>query len=99
MRLSRLLPAACALIALPLLSAGWWPAPPDALPVGKWSVEIANGIAQACEFRRDGTATVAEPGRAAGARVTPLAGALLVVYEDDRVERWTPVGRRMVVEH
>src|SRR5262245_33935511 len=69
------------------------------LPVGKWSGEFANDVAQSCEFRRDGTATVTEPGRAAGATVTPLAGALLVVYEDDRVERWTPVGRRMVVEH
>ncbi len=26
-------------------------------------------------------------------------GSVVIVYQDDRVERWTPVGKRMVVEH
>ena len=32
-------------------------------------------------------------------RLTTVPGAFLFVCEDGRVERWTPVGRRMVVEH
>ena len=51
------------------------------------------------EIKKDATATVTEPNRTANAKVTPLQCGLLIVYNDDRVERWTPVGKRMVVEH
>jgi hypothetical protein len=26
-------------------------------------------------------------------------GAIVITFDDDRTERWTPVGKRMVVEH
>ena len=26
-------------------------------------------------------------------------GSVVIVYQDDRIERWTPVGKRMIVEH
>jgi hypothetical protein len=100
MQLPRLVPAALALIALPLASAGDPPAPPGSpLPVGKWGVEFANGVVQTVEARSNATVSVSEPGRTAAGKATALQGAVLVVYDDDRVERWTPVGRRMVIEH
>jgi hypothetical protein len=104
MNLPRLFLVSIAAIAFPLASSGDPPAPlikANASPIsaGKWRVEFANGVVQTVEVRGDATATVTEPGRTAGAKVTPIAGTALVVYDDDRVERWTPVGRRMVVEH
>jgi hypothetical protein len=75
------------------------PRPLDPVPAGKWSVEFANGVVEKVEVKRDGTATVAEPARNSDGRVTSLGGTFLFVCEDGRVERWTPVGRRMVVEH
>src|SRR5260221_8006508 len=39
-----------------------------------------------------------ELARSSGGRATFVAGTALVVFDDDRVERWTRVGRRMVVE-
>jgi hypothetical protein len=71
----------------------------QALPPGKWRVEFANGVVERVEVRRDATATVSEPARTSDGKVTPLQGAFLIVCDDDRVERWTPVGNRMVVEH
>jgi hypothetical protein len=100
----RVLLAACAALALSLTSAGGPPKPPAAdpaegLPVGRWTVEFANGVVEACEIKRDGTASVVEPRRSAAGRVTAKDGSFVVACEDDRLERWTPVGQRMVVEH
>jgi hypothetical protein len=75
------------------------PKPEQALPAGKWTVEFANGVVEKVEVRKDGTASVAEPARASDGRVAAVPGAYLFVCEDGRVERWTPVGKRMVVEH
>jgi hypothetical protein len=75
------------------------PKPESALPVGKWSVEFSNGVVEKVEVRKDGAATVTEPARASEGKVAAVPGAFLFVCEDGRVERWTPVGRRMVVEH
>ena len=69
------------------------------LPVGKWIVRFANGVAEACEIRADATATVVETPRSSGGKVTVEGNSFLIRYEDDRVERWTPVAKRMVVEH
>ena len=76
------------------------PAPPAIfLPVGKWSVAFANGVKQTCEIRADGTASVVEPLRTSGGKATAVkGGAVVVVFEDDVVERWTPVGKRYVVQ-
>ena len=72
---------------------------PAPLPVGKWSVEFSNGVVEKVEIKQDGTATVTEPARASDGKVTSTPGSFLFVCEDGRVERWTPVGKRMVVEH
>lgn len=73
--------------------------PEAGLPIGKWSVEFANGVIEVCEIREDGTAFVVEPLRASGGKAAVKGGSVVIVFEDDRVERWTPVGRRLVVEH
>ena len=69
------------------------------LPVGKWNVEFANGVAEMCEIRDRGTAYVVEPLRSSSGKVAVENGSFMIRFEDDRVERWTPVGTRMVVEH
>src|SRR3954464_12588303 len=69
------------------------------LPVGRWPVEFANGVVEICEVRQDGTATVAEPLRTSSGRITARDGGFVRVFDDDRIERWRPVGRRMLVEH
>ncbi len=76
------------------------PAPPAIfLPAGKWSVEFANGVKQTCAIRADGTASVVEPRRTSGGKATAVkGGAVVLVFEDDVVERWTPVGKRYVVQ-
>jgi hypothetical protein len=75
------------------------PAPADGLPAGKWTAEFANGVVETCEIKKDGTTSVVEPRRTAGGKVTARDGAFVIACEDDRLERWTPVGKRMVVEH
>jgi hypothetical protein len=73
--------------------------PEQPLPVGKWSVEFSNGVIEKVEIKKDGSASVTEPARTSDGKVTAVPGAFLFVCEDGRVERWTPVGKRIVVEH
>jgi hypothetical protein len=75
------------------------PRPLDPASTGKWSIEFTNGVVERVEVKRDGSASVTEPARTSDGRVTSLQGTFLFVCDDGRVERWTPVGRRMVVEH
>jgi hypothetical protein len=77
------------------------PPRPDSapLPVGKWSIEFSNGVVEKVEIKKDGTASVTEPARSSDGKVTSTQGSFLFVCEDGRVERWTPVGKRTVVEH
>jgi hypothetical protein len=72
---------------------------PAGLPVGRWTVEFTNGVVERCEVRKDGTAAVVEPRRTTEGKAVVQGGSVVMTYQDDRVERWTPVGRRMVVEH
>jgi len=104
MSIRRVLLTACAALVFSLTSAGDPPKPPapdpsEGLPAGRWSVEFANGVVETCEIKKDGTASVVEPKRAAAGKVTLKDGSILIACEDDRLERWTPVGKRMVVEH
>jgi hypothetical protein len=99
MRPQALLIAACVLLTLPVTVTGDPPQSEQALPVGKWSVEFANGVVEKVEIKKDGTATVSEPARTSDGKVTAVPGAFLFVSEDGRIERWTSVGKRMVVEH
>jgi hypothetical protein len=101
MRRTFLVVIAAATVACSFLPARA-PAPPSPgpeLPVGKWSIEFANGVKEACEVNRDGEASVAEPLRTSAGKVEVKDDSVVLVFQDDRVERWTPVGSRMVVEH
>src|SRR6516165_4882670 len=95
----RLLSAALALFEFALASAGNAPALERALPAGEWSVEFANGVVETCEIRKDGTASESEPNRKSDGKAVDKDGALVITFGDDRTERWTRVGKRMVVEH
>lgn len=94
---TRLLTVAGAVLVFPLTSAGDTPA--RGLPVGAWKVEFANGVVEKCRVEKDGTAFVSEPKRRSGGKATAQDGTVVIAFDDDRVERWTPVGRRVVVEH
>jgi hypothetical protein len=73
--------------------------PEASLPVGTWRVEYANGVTEVCDIQKDGTATVVEPVRFAGGKAVVNGSAVVMVFENGRVQRWTPVGKRLVVEH
>jgi hypothetical protein len=68
--------------------------------VGKWTVAFANGVVETCDFDKDGKANVVEPRRSTPGKVRQTTnGVLELVFDDDRIERWTKIGRRIVVEH
>jgi hypothetical protein len=69
------------------------------LPVGKWSIEFANEVKEECEVNKDGDASVVEPLRSSTGKAEVKEDSVVIVFKDDRVERWTPVGAKMVVEH
>ena len=95
----RFLSASLALFVFALASAGNAPAPECGLPAGEWSVEFANGVVETCAIRKDGTASESEPNRKADGKAVDKDGAIVITFDDDRTERWTPVGKHMVVEH
>jgi hypothetical protein len=72
---------------------------PTSLPVGRWSVEFDNGVTEVCEIGKDGTASVVEPVRISGGKAVVNGSSVVIVFEGGRVQRWTPVGKRLVVEH
>lgn len=65
---------------------------------GKWIVEFANGVTETYWFFTDGRVAVFEPRRLAGVKQTVKDNSVEIVFGDDRVERWTRVGNRHVVE-
>lgn len=67
--------------------------------IGKWNVEFTNGVKEVAQICSDRTASVEEPLRTSSGKVDIKDGSVVIVYLDDRVERWTPIGKRMVVEH
>ena len=84
------------------------PSPPGIKPAdrlskwkGHWNVEFANGVRQVHELRSDYTATVKARNWSSRGRVQfQFDGkSVTITYRDNRVERWTPVGNQMVVEH
>jgi hypothetical protein len=66
---------------------------------GRWTVTFENGIVEWCTIGSDRTASVLEKARNSPGRTEARGGSLLITYDDDRIERWTAVGRRAVVEH
>jgi hypothetical protein len=79
--------------------AAFIPAAPVNLPIGLWKVQFSNDVCEDCEVRRDGTASVTEPARSSIGKVVIRGRSHVILFEDDRVERWTVVGKRLVVEH
>jgi hypothetical protein len=69
------------------------------LPIGKWRVAFDNGVIERCEIRMDGTASVLEPLRSSPGKWKVNDGAVVIVSDDDRLERWTQVDGQWVVEH
>jgi hypothetical protein len=88
-------------VPLPPPTRGGGPVPQSeaGLPVGKWKVEFANGVSEVGRIRKDGTASVVEPRRTSAGKTTVQGGSAVITFEDDRIERWTAVGKRFVVEH
>jgi hypothetical protein len=68
------------------------------LPVGTWKVEYANEVTEVCNFQKDGTTAVVEPVRIAGKAVVN-GSSIVMTFDNGRVQRWTPIGGRFVVEH
>ena len=77
------------------------PRSPIAMPAGKWTVEFTNGVTESCHVFafRGWHAVVEEPLRKSRGTVTTDGGSVVLKFYDDRVERWTPVGKKYVVEH
>lgn len=68
--------------------------------VGEWTVEFTNGVVERCSIERDGKAAVADQVRSAGGRADLESGGVVVLtFDDDRTERWTPDGKGYVVDH
>jgi hypothetical protein len=75
------------------------PSKVEAIPAGKWRVEFTNGVIQTCEIASDGTANVREPLRTSPGKAVLQDGAVIITFDDNRVERWTQIGKKLVVEH
>ena len=76
------------------------PQPVDDALVGQWTVEFANGVVETCDLVKEGTANVIEPKRSSPGKVRDVMnGVVVLAFDDDRIERWTKIGQRMVVEH
>jgi hypothetical protein len=78
-------------------------APDDAddsrLPLGLWRIEFSNGVVESCDIGREGTAVLIEPARRSSGHAVVEGKSVMIRFDDDRIERWTPVGKRYVVEH
>ncbi|HKB03214.1 MAG TPA: hypothetical protein VKD90_13390 [Gemmataceae bacterium] len=88
-------------LAIPLLTsaAPRLRTPDPNLPVGKWRVHFDNGVVERCEIRMNGTASVVEPLRSSPGKWSVKDGSVVIVSDDDRLERWTHVEGQWVVEH
>jgi hypothetical protein len=101
-----------AVLLIPPLTGGWPPPSPPPTPgpqpgtnpkaslsAGKWRVEFANEVTEVRNVKQDGTASVLGPVRMTGGKAVVNGGSVVIVFEGGRVQRWTPVGKRFVVEH
>jgi hypothetical protein len=65
----------------------------------RWMVTFSHRVIESCEVRNDGSASESETLRSSEGKVTQQANSVVITFADDRVERWTAVDKRMVVEH
>jgi hypothetical protein len=79
--------------------AGYGITPKARLPIGKWKVEFTNEVTETCTVENGGEASVDEPKRRSNGTWVAKDGTTVITFNDDRIERWTPVGKRFVVEH
>jgi hypothetical protein len=56
-------------------------------------------VTEVCDIGKDGTASVVEPVLISGGKAVVNGSSVRMVFENGRVQRWTPVGKRFVVEH
>lgn len=93
----------CVVLLLIVLGLGFAPAPVFRIrPIplaGKWSVKFANGVVETCELRANGRASVAEPARSSGGKAEAEGNAVVITFDDDRIERWSVRGAGVAVEH
>jgi hypothetical protein len=66
---------------------------------GKWTVTFANGVVESCNLRKDGTASVVEPARSSGGKAEDKNKAVVITFDDGRIERWSDSGTSVKVEH
>jgi len=71
----------------------------ETLPVGRWRVEFANSVKETVSVGNGGESTVEEPQRRCLGIAEVKGASVVILFGDDRIERWTPVGQRYVVEH
>jgi hypothetical protein len=88
-------------LTIPLLSsaAPRLRTPDPSLPIGKWRVAFENGVIERCEIRMDGSASVVEPLRSSPGKWTIKDESVVIISDDDRLERWTRVDGEWVVQH
>ena len=60
---------------------------------------FANGVVELCDVRANWKASESEPKRSADGKAEVKGNALVIAFAEDRVERWTTVDKRVVVEH
>ncbi len=66
---------------------------------GSWQTAFANGKIQSYEFSPRGTAYVSSHNWKSEGKIERKGNSFVITYKDDRVERWTPVRERIIVEH
>ena len=69
-------------LVMPFFAAGDPPTPQatDGLPTGKWQVEFANGVIEACAFDED-KATEVEPQRSSNGKAMLKGGSVVIAFE------------------
>jgi hypothetical protein len=62
-------------------------------------VEFANGVKETVGVGNGGESSVQEPQRRSMGKAEAKGCSIVITFYDDRIERWTAVGERYVVEH
>ncbi len=66
---------------------------------GSWKITFENGVVETCTIDSAGKAKESEPLRTSAGMAERTDRGFIIRFEDDRLERWTPIGQRVVVEH
>ena len=66
---------------------------------GTWWTRFDNGVSQRMVLAGNTCRGGNNHGWSSKGKLDHDDGRIIITYEDDRLERWTPIGHRMVVEH